>query len=401
MILRRLISKKLSEYYSQPANVVVGSMAPVKFSRLWGSWHYMRVYGKLYRRNEGQWLTPVELFKPHYSNTIANFVADQQQRSDSPSLDIFELGGGTGGNCLFILDHLKLKYPEVYERIEKYTIIDESPTLQEKQRSLFAESEHASLVDFRLQSMLDVAEGKIPFAEPSERLTVVITLELLDNLGHDKIRVKHGSKIEQAEVVPAKKDKTRETDSEQELQEVFVPLSDPLLRSIITTAPIYTRTTISWVPTVACGALAQIAKCRPNASILAADFDELPLPDENMAEPIAKPAQGEPIVTDMGDHDHPCYLSAPPLCDILFPTNFSHLTKFCRRVFGKDRVVWVHAGKQSEFLEEYGADEVEATRSWLTGYSPLLHDFSNVSILTVSPIPNDWGSKKEEKEEVA
>ena len=40
--------------------------------------------------------------------------------------------------------------------------------------------------------------------------------------------------------------------------------------------------------------------------------------------------------------------------------------------------------KQNEFLERYGPEEVEATKSWWTGYSPLLEDFTNCSVLTIS-----------------
>ena len=40
--------------------------------------------------------------------------------------------------------------------------------------------------------------------------------------------------------------------------------------------------------------------------------------------------------------------------------------------------------KQSEFLERYGPEHVRATESWLTGYTPLLHDFTNCSVLTIT-----------------
>ena len=97
-------------------------------------------------------------------------------------------------------------------------------------------------------------------------------------------------------------------------------------------------------------------------------------------------AYGEPLTTDMDDIDHECYLNAPPLCNILFPTDFDFLTSFLRRAwkqkprFSDDlqkRVVTVQ--KEADFLQMYGPHEVRSTKSWLTGYSPLLHDLVNCS----------------------
>jgi hypothetical protein len=41
--------------------------------------------------------------------------------------------------------------------------------------------------------------------------------------------------------------------------------------------------------------------------------------------------------------------------------------------------------KQSEFMLKYGKHEVDQTKSWLTGYSPLINDFGNCSVLEVIP----------------
>ena len=99
----------------------------------------------------------------------------------------------------------------------------------------------------------------------------------------------------------------------------------------------------------------------------------------------------------MKDVDHACYITAPPLCDILFPTNFDLLSGFANQTLKKlvkkdvgssdhqqDHAPGtVHVWKQHQFLLKYGENEVFATKS-ITGYTPLLEDFSNCSILTVS-----------------
>jgi hypothetical protein len=83
----------------------------------------------------------------------------------------------------------------------------------------------------------------------------------------------------------------------------------------------------------------------------------------------------------MNKTDFECYLDAPPLCDILFPTDFEKLASIAQKYWSNGAVVEVM--KQSSFLERYGSDEVNATKSWLTGYSPLIHDFGNCSVLSM------------------
>jgi len=160
MLIRRFVGKKLKEYYAQPSHKVVGSTSKTQLSSLWGEWHWLRVYGKMYREQEGQWLTPVELFRPHFSNILANFVAETtHQQSPSSNIDIVELGGGRGTNANGILSHLQQTQPDLYDRVS-YTIIDASEPLLELQKKVLSSGEHASKVDFVYQDLMEVAEEK-------------------------------------------------------------------------------------------------------------------------------------------------------------------------------------------------------------------------------------------------
>lgn len=204
-------------------------------------------------------------------------------------------------------------------------------------------------------------------------------MEVLDNLPHDKVRAKSRKKLEQAEV------RTTETGGKEE---VFVPLMDPLLTNVLKRVPSYVKTTMSpvWVPSVACGVLRHLLKQRPNLSLAFADFDWLPPPDLELANETSSSywAHGEPIITDMDGTDHLCYLNAPPHCDVLFPTDFQQLASFLKRSIA-DRENWtVKVLKQGDFLQTFGPSHVQATKSWLTGHTPLLHDFSNCSVLTLT-----------------
>lgn len=386
-VSRRHVGKRLAEYYAQPADRVVGSSSGVdksNLSSLLGEWHWRRLFRKLYEQREGHWLTPVELFRPHYSNILANFVADTVADNNSiPSaIDIIEIGAGRGTNASLILSHLRETQPEIYSALT-YTLVDSSPSLHKLQQETLASGDHADKIKFELKDLMDVAVGSVSLLPQSDTPTVLLGLEILDNLAHDKIRKKSNRLLEQAIVQKSKQ-------IPDTFKENFVPLSDPLLARVVRAVPSYAQTFPSWIPTVACGVLEHVGKQRPNLSIVLADFDWLPAPDLDVDSDNSKRsstwAEGEPIITDMVGKDHACYLRSPQFCDILFPTDFDKLASFVKRTRAAttDLETVVRVEKQSEFLQRYGPEEVKATQSWLTGHTPLLHDFANCSVLTVT-----------------
>ena len=156
MLVRKYIHKRLSKYYQQPSDAVVGSVFPKdglfagkndsimsKYIQFLGDWHWRYHYAQQYKIQSGQWLTPVELFRPYYSQTIGNYIISEIRKfnklNDPPSqlskgtksskVQIFELGGGRGTNSKCILDYLKNTHRDIYDQVESYTILDSSPTL--------------------------------------------------------------------------------------------------------------------------------------------------------------------------------------------------------------------------------------------------------------------------------
>lgn len=372
-LLRRHIAQRLGDYYAQPSNFVVGApLQTVDFQNLLGEWHWRRIYQKLYDEQHGQWLTPIELFSPYYSQVLAEYCAKQQTLS-LEEFEIVELGGGRGTNAMGILSHLQRGHPDVYRRLAGYTIIDSSPSLHQLQKEVLLKSEHSSKVNFLEKDLTDVAESKTTLLSTvSETPTIFLALELLDNLGHDKVRKDEtGFTLENAVI--------------ENSQEIFIPLSDPLLKRVLCEVPDYGGKggIPRWVPTVACGVMMEIAKTRPNRWLLLADFDLLPPPDLKPGTLQRKTleAEWEPIVTDMDGIDHDCYLNSPPLVDILFPTDFVNLSRFATKVFTGDNVTVM---KQKQFLLDVGPSQVQATKGRWTGYSPMIEDFYNCSVLTVS-----------------
>ena len=505
MLVRRFIGRRLAAYYAQPSHKVVGRSTELEdvaaksiggnhfngnansnanlLSSLLGEWHWKRVFRRIYEEREGHWLTPVELFQPHYSYVLGDFCAQYYERmaptqttstqeTTTVPFEIVELGGGRGTNAKWILSYLKDHKPRVYASLASYTLVDSSPSLHKTQMERFLNGPHAEKVRFELKDLVDVAQGTIPLVSKSNVPTVLMGMEVLDNLPHDKIRGRIRHNLEQAEVVSFidnKKDKKKTTnsttknskqppESSPKYKEKFVPLSDPLLKRVLRTLPNYYKqqqqpqSNSTWVPSIACGVLQHAIHQRPNLGLVMADFDWLPDPDLDPDRKTSKDgydssnctnetlAEGSPIVTDMKGIDHESYITAPPHCDILFPTDFEKLASFAKRCLSTatrpptaavpaasasirrnskhpksksasksashsspplPKVVAsmpktepittattmpvIRVEKQSQFLERWGREHVAKTKSWLTGHTPLLHDFVNCSVLTISP----------------
>jgi hypothetical protein len=203
-------------------------------------------------------------------------------------------------------------------------------------------------------------------------------MEVLDNLPHDKVQAKTRKGLAQAEVHERPNDRDEET---------FVPLDDPLLSRVVRTVPSYAKAYPTWVPSVACGVIEHLVHQRPKLGLVFADFDWLPAPDLSNDTLMRRTtwAEGEPLITDMKGVDHECFLQAPPHCDILFPTDFGKLSDFTKRTMtSHKRHCDVLVEKQADFLERYGSRHVRKTKSWLTGHTPMLQDFVNCSVMTIT-----------------
>jgi len=127
--IREALYNRTDGYFTQPSNNPVGVMSkPIPFHALLGQEDYARVLAGRYAQLASQWLTPVEIFRPHYANAIARYILEQhacgQLDSDS-DLTIYELGGGTGTCAANILAHIRDADPRVYART-KYVGVEVS-----------------------------------------------------------------------------------------------------------------------------------------------------------------------------------------------------------------------------------------------------------------------------------
>lgn len=384
MLLRKLISHRLKAYYSQPSQSVVGGVSkPLRLH--WGRFYWLYKYRQLYKQNQGQWLTPVELFQPYYSRIIFRWMREHLEKGNQPQ--IVELGPGRGTNARILLETIRRDCPNTFSQL-RYTLVDSSASLLGLQQETLSNFDEGT-VQFCQRDLMHVAQGEQELWDVASNPTILIALEVWDNLPHDKIRVRNGI-VEQAEVVrldtgnPVSEEDVM--DQSIALEERFVPLSDPLIQDILHITPDYVpRQGVAWIPSVACGILSRVQQTHPALSILIADFDWLPHGDyQPQAKRRSIPARhGEPIITCMNDIDHPCYLDAPLHSDILFPTDFRLLAKYSRSIW-KDTAK-VRVDKQSHFLKHFGPEDVRSTTNRISGFSPMTSDFDNCSIMSITP----------------
>eukprot|EP01127_Copromyxa_protea_P006131 TRINITY_DN15945_c0_g1_i1.p1 TRINITY_DN15945_c0_g1~~TRINITY_DN15945_c0_g1_i1.p1 ORF type:complete len:487 (+),score=71.99 TRINITY_DN15945_c0_g1_i1:207-1463(+) len=204
---------------------------------MWGETDYRKALESEGISSNG-FLTPVEIFKPHYANAIANFIVSTlknqglSEASFSPSqpFHLCEIGGGNATCCVGILDYLKANHPALYVNT-KYTSIDVSPFFIERQKAKTQEHGHEGKVEFINKSIFD-------FDGEYQEYGFVICLEILDNLPHDKLiskfKIANFSEVHVAdqieETTDVKEDKkTAVVREEKRPVEIHQAISDPVI----------------------------------------------------------------------------------------------------------------------------------------------------------------------------
>ena len=363
MLVRDAIGRALSTYFNRvDFSPVFMSSEHLDFGSIKGEWEYKQALSKLYERARGGFLTPSEIFAPWYSYGIARWMLEQGLER-SPR--IVEFGGGTGSNAVHLLDYLKSAAPEIYNRVQ-YVNVDVSRPLADLAQSTNARHEH------RYRSVLSE-----DFSEKSNELTFVVALEFLDNLPHDKLRWYDDKPPEQARVSFLR----------QEAEEVFEPLTDEWIRAAAAVprggAEKKRRRWFfssqeqhdAFVPTGALQWLARIKAMFPVHRLFIADFDALPPPTLVSRDHAAN----APLVAAPDGRDRSSYLDAlDGSADIFFPTDFHWLSlAYTHLAIGtaESDLPPPTVQKSSDFFRPFALP----CRT-ISGYNPLLADFSNTSV---------------------
>ena len=285
---RALCDRASGGYFANPSPPVGEMRSPIAFPALLGADDYQRALRARYDQLAAQWLTPVEIFKPHYARALANHVLERHARFEaerlaldasasasaaSPSssrpprlpLRVYELGGGTGACAVGFMDHVKRVAPEYYADME-YVCVDVSDALADAQERSATAAGHATRIassppkgNRRREGKGNPrtnAEGRRRFrverrdardrrgwGARDERPCHVIALEVLDNLLHDRVVVPDDQETaedsrgggalrrfvgwKQTRVVAV--DESDASFETREAREVLEPLTDPLI----------------------------------------------------------------------------------------------------------------------------------------------------------------------------
>ncbi|KAH7105997.1 DUF185-domain-containing protein [Auriculariales sp. MPI-PUGE-AT-0066] len=269
------------------------------------------------------WHTPTELFRPWYGQAIAQCLVSEYLLKYFPYEDliIYEVGAGNGTLGTNILDFIRERYPDVYERT-RYRIIEISKSLAENQkRSLH----HHSCVEVINKSIFE-------WRQREWAPCFFLALEVVDNFPHDIVRY-HAQSGEPFQTMIA-------IDDGGEYHEVFEPVRDPLLSSYLslrsTLRPGTPYSTPWWklrhklpfapnlskphfVPTRMYDLLMRLRTHFPRHRLLLSDFSSLPEAIDGHDAPVVQTRFRNlmvPVTT---------YLVTPGYFDIFFPTDFELL----------------------------------------------------------------------------
>ena len=198
MLLRRYVEHALyarQHGYFAAKHVVGGlrSSQPLPYAELRDEDHYRRTVRE--RTETGAdgsaWLTPSETFTPHYGEAVARSIVERHRvrYPDGTPLQLLEVGGGNGTFARDVLTYLRRDEPELYSSC-RYMVVEISAALHAAQRTCLGEA----LGDEHLASRVELVndDARTWAAARPGSLTGpwnICMLEVLDNLGHDRLRV--------------------------------------------------------------------------------------------------------------------------------------------------------------------------------------------------------------------
>jgi hypothetical protein len=436
VVLREYLNMHLNSlsnsYFVQ--NAPVYASEPLNFQEMWGESDYRKAVWNQYQVANG-FITPVEIFKPHYAISLVNHIVSVlkvsfgenyiSRYSEQNPLVICEIGGGNG-NCLKgILDYLKENYPELYS-LTQCISIDVSPQFIKQQQITL--NDHLERVKFQNRSIFETN-----CVEVIENDAFVIGLEILDNLPHDKLVIQHDSRILQASI-------NISTDEMKTVQyiEQHVPISDPVIIEFINSLsaivgvktesftkvkfeddsekleaqkdaqklwnyfdnmedtgflkktikswlarfhskfmPLFgsNNNLITYIPTGSYLLMKFIKHYFPNHYLIMSDFNQIGDSASGVNAPLIQRIVGNTV------SEKKTYLDAPlGTYDIFFPTNFNLLAQLYHIVMksspDKSQIL-----STKDFMKVNGNYALTRTKF---GYNPLLDDFTNTSFFTAN-----------------
>ena len=101
MLVRDFIHEALYSphdgYFTTKGSSIIISPPPserIAFASLKGYWDYQLAVDKLYKSKAQAWMTPVEIFAPHYSQAIARYILEAHAREETEAVAVLKGSGG-------------------------------------------------------------------------------------------------------------------------------------------------------------------------------------------------------------------------------------------------------------------------------------------------------------------
>ncbi|KAG9290248.1 hypothetical protein G9A89_022224 [Geosiphon pyriformis] len=393
-------------YFSKQA-MIFSSKTDFNFNEMKDNLEFLKILSNAYKKIEDEldatnkfarqvWHTPAELFKPWYGYAVAKYIVEQYKIKNYPHTDliVYEVGAGNGTLMLNILEYIQKYEPSIY-RQTSYRMIEISEKLSELQskRKEIQKAKHDhDCVEIINKSIFEWNEV-VP--DPC----FFLAFEVLDNFSHDIICYDHETKEPLQAVVII--------DEKGEYEEVYEPISDPLvqrylylrsqttyktpilhkgqiLRKIRQLLPYPPTVTLpEFIPTKCLLFLEVLKKYFPQHRLIISDFYELPHTIPGVDAPVVQTRFKRSMV--------PCstYMVQPGYFDIFFPTNFDLLKAIyqlaceeeeeeeqeeIKTTSGQEIRIFSH----KEFLATYADIMRTRTRS---GENPMLMYYQNAKFM--------------------
>mmetsp|Transcript_3237 Transcript_3237/g.8191 ORF Transcript_3237/g.8191 Transcript_3237/m.8191 type:complete len:456 (+) Transcript_3237:178-1545(+) len=396
-LLRNFIHESLYHLkygYFANRDVPVGRLtAPMAFNSLLGQDGYNYTLSRAYTRLQVAWLTPSEIFRPHYGNALAQCMLTHHLDHAPPGprapFVVYELGAGTGTVARNVLDYTREHEPAVYQDMHYITVeISESLAAAQHQQ-VCEEGGHHERFAVQRRDAADAAGWEL-----DDGPCYVLALEVMDNMAHDRVVRRDGEWYETHV-------RHYKGCASGDMEEVLLPLQDNLIQRCMSAfdisessqgaergggwlarwlSPSASAAETLFLPTRTLELFETLHRVRPNHRLLAADFSELP--DVQIAgrnAPLVSNTQGGSTI------DHATYLVPKGSADIFFPTDFEALSRlYTMAAASSDGSAPASSGavaseyhNVADFMYTYADWKATSTMS---GYNPLLEDFTNTMI---------------------
>lgn len=341
ILCRDYVSKQLHRYYSSDSRV--SSLPPFDIRNYEDESELKQaLQAAMQQKGKARFVTAVEIFRPYYSQAIANWMLKTLAQSSDP-LVIYEIGAGSGINAKCILEYLRDSFPEKFKTVE-YTIIDFSKLLTEQQRSVLAEfKDKVKIFHTDVQNWQRVEKRKC----------FVVMLEILDNLPHDEVvmtkkGLKHkyidmNDKVSQS-ILANPTNKLHQQTPFSCQNEFLYDITDNYVQQYLSIIkPVMYPGDSVFIPTVCMKVLHIFRDFFPNHHLMAVDFRRVT---------GAEPGKNAPYCVLPLDQLSQFLEGNTTGIDVHYPTNFEEFTELYTSLTGRPEAS-VLVEEESDFLQRY------------------------------------------------